>query len=69
MGPVTVTCPLCGYRSTGEEQVQACVRCPLSRGCRFVCCPHCSYQWTDQSLLLGWLKSRHARPKPTSGPG
>ncbi|MCM2334223.1 MAG: hypothetical protein NDI82_09785 [Anaeromyxobacteraceae bacterium] len=54
--PATETCPLCG---TGFDAAgQGCrPSCPMSRGCRVVCCPSCGYSFPQENAgLAGRLK-------------
>lgn len=50
----TIQCPLCGFRFALSE-LDCHAHCPLARGCRVVCCPHCHY---------GFLGPRAAPPAP-----
>jgi hypothetical protein len=49
------TCPLCG---TGfDAEGQGCrPSCPLSSGCRVICCPACHYSFPQESGLAGRLR-------------
>ncbi len=46
-------CPLCGFGFDAEGQ--GCrPSCPMSRGCRVVCCPSCGYSVPQESgVALG----------------
>jgi hypothetical protein len=46
-------CPLCGVRFDAEGQ--GCrPSCPMSGGCRVVCCPSCGYSYPQESgVALG----------------
>jgi predicted Zn-ribbon and HTH transcriptional regulator len=64
-------CALCGYEfdSTALRCHSA---CPLSAGCRIVCCPNCGYQTVDvqrsvSANLLLKLKSALNRAQPATG--
>lgn len=50
-----VTCPLCGYRY--ENSPEKCVRCPMGRNCKVLCCPHCGYQVVDDTSVKEALYS------------
>jgi len=49
-------CPLCG---TGfDAEGQGCrPSCPMSSGCRVICCPNCHYTFPQESGLAGKLRS------------
>lgn len=49
-------CPLCG---TGfDAEGQGCrPSCPMSAGCRVVCCPSCHYSFPQETGLAGRLRS------------
>ncbi|HVI93718.1 MAG TPA: hypothetical protein VM753_06915 [Anaeromyxobacter sp.] len=58
----TETCPLCGSRFDAEGQ--GCrPSCPLSKGCRVVCCPSCGYSFPQESGLAGGLRRLLERRK------
>jgi hypothetical protein len=57
-------CPLCGTAFDAEGQ--GCrPSCPMSRGCKVVCCPSCNYSFPQETGLAGRLKAflerRHER--------
>ncbi len=60
-------CPLCGVEFDAEGQ--GCrPSCPMSRGCRVVCCPACGYSFPQESgaalglrRVLERLKGRRER--------
>jgi hypothetical protein len=54
--PVTERCPLCG--SDFDAAGQGCrPSCPMSAGCRVVCCPSCGYSFPQENAgLAGRLK-------------
>ena len=61
----TERCPLCGHEFDAEGQ--GCrPSCPLSAGCRVVCCPACSYSFPQEQGLAGrlraWLDRRQTAP-------
>jgi len=48
-------CPLCGTEF--DAAGQGCrPSCPMSEGCRVVCCPSCSYGFPQESGLAGRLR-------------
>jgi len=48
-------CPLCGGEFDAEGQ--GCrPSCPLSKGCRVVCCPSCGYSFPQEGGLAGGLR-------------
>jgi hypothetical protein len=48
-------CPLCG--TTFDAEGQGCrPSCPMSRGCKVLCCPSCSYSFPQETGLAGMLK-------------
>jgi hypothetical protein len=48
-------CPLCG--TSFDAEGQGCrPSCPLSTGCRVVCCPSCSYSFPQEVGLAGMLR-------------
>ena len=58
----TETCPLCG--SLFDAEGQGCrPSCPLSKGCRVVCCPSCGYSFPQESGLAGGLRRLLERRK------
>ncbi|HTT69845.1 MAG TPA: hypothetical protein VMG32_01375 [Anaeromyxobacteraceae bacterium] len=56
-------CPLCGAEF--EAEGQGCrPSCPMSTGCRVVCCPSCAYSFPQETGLAGRLRAflnRHRR--------
>jgi hypothetical protein len=49
-------CPLCGHEFDAEGQ--GCrPSCPMSTGCRVLCCPSCSYSFPQETGLAGRLKA------------
>ncbi len=48
-------CPLCGVEFDAEGQ--GCrPSCPLSDGCRVICCPACGYSFPQETGLAGRLR-------------
>jgi hypothetical protein len=49
-------CPLCGFGFDAEGQ--GCrPSCPMSKGCRVVCCPSCGYSFPQETgVALGLRK-------------
>ena len=48
-------CPLCGL--TFDAQGQGCrPSCPMSKGCRVICCPNCKYSFPQETGLAGKLR-------------
>ncbi len=48
-------CPLCGV--TFDAEGQGCrPSCPMSAGCRVVCCPSCGYSFPQETGLAGRLR-------------
>lgn len=39
---MTMPCPICGGRLL--DQVTACSTCPVSSGCKMLCCDNCGYE-------------------------
>jgi hypothetical protein len=55
-------CPLCGVAFDAEGK--GCrPSCPLSAGCRVVCCPSCGYSFPQETGLSGWVKGWLERRK------
>jgi hypothetical protein len=54
--PVLERCPLCGLEF--DASGQGCrPSCPMSKGCKVVCCPSCSYSFPQENAgLAGRLK-------------
>jgi hypothetical protein len=54
--PAMERCPLCG--ADFDASGQGCrPSCPMSRGCRVVCCPGCGYSFPQENAgLAGRLK-------------
>ena len=51
----TERCPLCGTEFDAEGQ--GCrPSCPMSEGCRVVCCPACRYGFPQETGLAGRLR-------------
>ena len=49
------TCPLCGNRFDAEGQ--GCrPSCPVSSGCKVLCCPSCGYSFPQETGLAGGLR-------------
>ncbi|MFL5274195.1 MAG: hypothetical protein ACJ79E_19220 [Anaeromyxobacteraceae bacterium] len=49
-------CPLCGTAFDAEGQ--GCrPSCPMSKGCKVICCPTCSYSFPQETGLAGRLKA------------
>jgi len=73
------SCPLCGHAFDPAAH-SGCASCPLSRGCRIICCPNCGHSSVDPSSsrlarwalgALDWVaRSRPApdRAAAASGP-
>jgi Fe2+ transport system protein FeoA len=57
--PDMTTCPLCATSFDPDER-EACLACPLGKGCRLVCCPNCGSTMVDprESRLAGWMARR-----------
>ncbi|HEX9291425.1 MAG TPA: hypothetical protein VF904_18030 [Anaeromyxobacteraceae bacterium] len=52
----TERCPLCGTEFDAEGQ--GCrPSCPVSKGCKVVCCPSCSYSFPQETGLAGRLRA------------
>lgn len=50
------TCPLCG--TVFDAEGQGCrPSCPMSNGCKVICCPSCSYSFPQETGLAGRLKA------------
>ena len=50
------SCPLCGTAFDAEGQ--GCrPSCPMSKGCKVICCPTCSYSFPQETGLAGRLKA------------
>jgi hypothetical protein len=52
-GPATHNCPLCGLDFSGEACHSS---CPMSRGCRMVKCPRCSYEMVDEGIVANFVR-------------
>jgi Fe2+ transport system protein FeoA len=58
MTALSFSCPLCGH--TFDPAANAgCATCPLSGGCRIVCCPNCGHSTVDprSSRLARWAEA------------
>ncbi len=51
----TQKCPLCGYAFTHSDLEHACKRCPMG-GCGLICCPHCNYQFVNDSKIVNGIR-------------
>jgi hypothetical protein len=50
------SCPLCSTAFDAEGQ--GCrPSCPMSKGCKVICCPTCSYSFPQETGLAGRLKA------------
>ncbi|MFC1534629.1 hypothetical protein ACFL7M_14845 [Thermodesulfobacteriota bacterium] len=47
-------CLLCGFDFFPDDT--QCGGCPISKGCKTICCPHCGYQTVGGSGVLTWIK-------------
>lgn len=47
--PTEIKCTLCGFEFFYNEA--SCVKCPLNKQCKIICCPHCGYQTIDESKI------------------
>ncbi len=56
-------CPLCGHRfPKGTRDCRP--GCPFRKNCGLICCPHCHYQFLEDSKLVGlWRKRRSGRER------
>ncbi len=60
------TCPLCG--TTFDPSGQGCrPSCPLSKGCKVVCCPSCTYSFPQETGLLSGALKRLLRRRQGAG--
>ncbi len=48
-------CPLCGT-DFAENEHEGCPACPVNRFCRVVCCPHCGYEFVEDSWVVERLR-------------
>jgi uncharacterized protein (DUF2225 family) len=49
------TCPLCGTAFDAEGQ--GCrPSCPMSKGCKVLCCPTCGYSFPQETGAAGSLR-------------
>jgi Fe2+ transport system protein FeoA len=55
MTAINFSCPLCGHAFDPAANA-SCASCPLSGGCRIVCCPNCGHSTVDpaSSRLARW---------------
>jgi Fe2+ transport system protein FeoA len=55
MTAISFSCPLCGHAFDPAANA-GCATCPLSGGCRIVCCPNCGHSTVDpgSSRLARW---------------
>ncbi len=64
------TCPLCQSRFDAEGQ--GCrPSCPMSKGCKVLCCPSCGYSFPQEETglagrLRSWLDRRARGPEAAS---
>ncbi len=48
-------CPLCGLEFDAEGQ--GCrPSCPMSKGCKVLCCPECGYSFPQETGVAGGLR-------------
>ena len=49
------TCPLC--QTPFDAEGQGCrPSCPMSKGCKVLCCPSCGYSFPQETGLAGGLR-------------
>ena len=54
-----IKCPLCGFEfSRNEMKEGTCAKCPFHKKCSLICCPHCNYQFVDESKVVSYLKDK-----------
>jgi rubredoxin len=58
-------CALCGHIFDADDPKAAgkCSNCPLSKGCKMICCPKCGYSTPLPRLRLNFLKQLTAKSK------
>ena len=50
-----MNCPLCGAEYTYAEM--ACHSgCPFNKGCNILCCPHCGYEYIEESYIVNLFR-------------
>ena len=59
-------CGFCGERFTEDRGQPACRSCPLAEACRYVRCPHCSY---ENPVTPGWVDRLRGLWPGTAGRG
>lgn len=54
-------CPLCGFEFARSDE--KCHVCPLAskNHCNVLCCPNCSYSFSEESSLVNWLKKKFGK--------
>lgn len=57
-----IKCPLCGSEFSNDEMKNAtCSKCPFAKGCDLICCPHCNYQFVNESKTMNLLAKRFGK--------
>lgn len=62
MTAISFSCPLCGHAFDPAASA-GCATCPLSGGCRIICCPNCGHSTVDpqSSRLARWAEGALGR--------
>lgn len=62
MTAISFSCPLCGHAFDPAAN-GGCASCPLSGGCRIICCPNCGHSTVDprSSRLARWAEAAIGR--------
>jgi hypothetical protein len=48
-------CPLCGGKIKDASENEHCPSCPVAKHCKILCCPHCGYEFVEDSALVSGL--------------
>lgn len=48
-------CPLCGKSIETSSDREHCPSCPVAKQCKILCCPHCGYEFVEDSALVSGL--------------
>ncbi len=70
VNPMQYQCPLCGchFDFDPARNQGGCSSCPLGKGCGLVLCPHCRYEFPEESQVVSWfsrlLRGKKSKPSP-----
>jgi hypothetical protein len=48
-------CPLCGGKIKDSSENEHCPSCPVAKHCKILCCPHCGYEFVEDSAIVSGI--------------